>query len=220
MRPSRRQLLQGSLGLCGLAVPRLGWAGDSAEAPLVVLTPLGSTIPAAELEAVSTAIAAFYAVRVTVAAPLALPKSAFYPKRQRYRAERLLDFLVAEGRKDARVTLGLTAVDISTTKAPYEDWGILGLATLDGRSAVLSSFRCQRRAKSAAHARTRFAKTAVHELGHSFGLEHCPTPGCIMHDGEGSVLTTDTEHDLCADTRARLKAGGVLRPGAVSPFSS
>ncbi len=185
-----------------------------------MLQPLGSTIPAAELEAVSTAIAAFYAVRVTLAAPLVLPKSAFYPKRQRYRAERLLDFLVAEGRKDARVTLGLTAVDISTTKAPYEDWGILGLATLDGGSAVLSSFRCQRRAKNAAHARARFAKTSVHELGHSFGIEHCPTPGCIMHDGEGSVLTTDTEHDLCADTRARLTSAGVLRPGAVTPFSA
>ena len=220
MRPSRRELLQGSLALCGLAVQRPSWAGEASQASLIVLQPLGSTIPAAELEAVSTAIAAFYAVRVTLAAPLVLPKSAFYPKRQRYRAERLLDFLVAEGRKDARVTLGLTAVDISTTKAPYEDWGILGLATLDGGSAVLSSFRCQRRAKNAAHARARFAKTSVHELGHSFGIEHCPTPGCIMHDGEGSVLTTDTEHDLCADTRARLTSAGVLRPGAVTPFSA
>lgn len=206
------------LGLLGLALPRLSHAAEGGQAPLVVLQPLGSTTPAAELQAVSSALTAFYAVRVTVATPLALPKAAFYPKRQRYRAERLLDFLVAEGQKDARVTLGLTAVDISTSKAPYEDWGILGLATLDGRSAVLSSFRCQRRARNAAHARVRFAKTAVHELGHSFGLEHCATVGCIMHDGEGSVLTTDTERDLCAATRARLTAGGWLRTGAVSPF--
>jgi archaemetzincin len=207
------------LGLAGLALQGRAWAAE-AEAPLIVLQPLGASIPAAELQAVSAAIAAFYAVRVTVAEPLGLPKSAFYAKRGRYRAEKLLDYLVSEGRKDARVTLGLTAVDISTTKAPYEDWGILGLATLDGRSGVLSSFRCHRRAKNAEHARVRFAKTAVHELGHSFGLEHCPTPGCIMHDGEGSVLTTDTEHDLCADTRARLKAAGMLRENAVTPFKA
>jgi archaemetzincin len=217
MRASRRELLKLPLGLAGFLAGRGGWASE-AEAPLIVLQPLGSTTPAEELLAVSSAIAAFYAVKVTVAPPLGLPKSAYYAKRQRYRAEKLLDFLVAEGNKDARVMLGLTAVDISTTKAPYEDWGILGLATLDGRSAVLSSFRCKRRAKSAEHARVRFAKTAVHELGHSFGLEHCSSAGCIMHDGEGSVLTTDTERDLCADTRARLAAAGVLRPGAVSPF--
>jgi archaemetzincin len=213
----RRSALK--LGLSWLALPS-GARGADGEAPLIVLQPLGATVPAAELQAVSAAIAAFYAVRVTVAEPLSLPKTAFYAKRGRYRAEKLLDYLVNEGRKDARVMLGLTAVDISTTKAPYEDWGILGLATLDGRSGVLSSFRCHRRAKNAEHARVRFAKTAVHELGHSFGLEHCPTPGCIMHDGEGSVLTTDTEHDLCTDTRARLQAVGMLREDAVTPFKS
>jgi archaemetzincin len=218
MACARREFLKLPLALGGLALPCHALGAEASA--LIVLQPLGATVPPAQLEAVSTAIAAFYAVQVLVAAPLALPKSAFYAKRQRYRAERLLDFLVAEGRKDARVVLGLTAVDISTTKAPYEDWGILGLATLDGRSAVLSSFRCQRRAKNAEHARVRFAKTAVHELGHSFGLDHCPTPGCIMHDGEGSVLTTDTEHDLCAATRVRLTAAGVLKAGAVSPFSA
>jgi archaemetzincin len=207
------------LGLAGAGFTRGAGAGE-AEPPLIVVQPLGSSLPKAQLEAVSAAIEAFYAVRLTLAEPLALPKGAFYAKCGRYRAEKLLDFLVEAGRKDARVVLGLTAVDISTTKPPYDDWGILGLATLDGGSAVLSSYRCQRRAKDAAHVRARFAKTAVHELGHSFGLDHCPTAGCIMHDGEGSVLTTDTERDLCPSTRARLSSAGVLRSGAVSPFSS
>ena len=216
---NRRQLLQAPLVLASLALTTRASA-DAGKPPLIVLQPLGASLPAAELAAVSAAITAFYAVELQTAEPLSLPKNAFYPKRGRYRAEKLLDFLVASGSQQARVVLGLTAVDISTTKPPYDDWGILGLATLDGRSAVLSSFRCRRQAKDAAHVRTRFAKTAVHELGHSFGLDHCPTPGCIMHDGEGSVLTTDTERDLCAGTRARLSAAGVLRAEAVSPFPS
>jgi archaemetzincin len=218
MLDARRQLLKAWLGLGAFALSGGARAADG-HPPLVVLQPLGATLPAAELDAVAAAIGAFYAVELTRAKPLALPARAFYPKRGRYRAERLLEFLVAGGDDRARVVLGLTAVDISTTKAPHEDWGILGLATIDGRSAVLSSFRCRRGATNAEHARVRVAKTAVHELGHAFGLAHCPTPGCIMHDGEGSVLTTDTEHDLCQATREQLRDAGVLRAGATSPFS-
>jgi archaemetzincin len=188
------------------------------ELPLIEVKPIGVAPGEEDVSAVVSAIQAFYAVRVSVLPPSPLPRAAYYPARRRYRAERLLDFLVGEGQKGARVVLGLTTADISTTKGQYADWGVMGLATLDGKSAVLSSFRCKRGARNPAHARERFAKTAVHELGHSFGLEHCPTRGCLMHDGEGSVLTTDTETDFCEATRARLRAAGALLEGARTPF--
>jgi len=216
MSTSRREVFHWALAALVSTSAR---TASAAEPPLIVLQPLGPALEPAHLSAVSQAISSFYRVTLRVAEPLALPKSAFYPKRSRYRAERLLDFLVAQAAMDARITLGLTAVDISTTKGSHEDWGVLGLATLDGSSAMLSSFRCKRGAKNRNHARARFAKTAVHELGHSFGLDHCPTRGCIMHDGEGSVYTTDGERDLCEATRARLTTIGVLKPGAVSPFT-
>jgi archaemetzincin len=187
--------------------------------PLVEIQPLGTAPGESDVAAVVEAIRAFFAVEIAVRDPVPLPRRAFYPAAHRHRAERLLDFLAVRVGPAAKVMLGLTTVDISTTKGRYPDWGILGLATLDGRSAVLSSFRC-RRGVSPAQARERFAKTAVHELGHSFGLDHCPTRGCLMHDGDGTVRTTDGEADFCPATRARLLAAGVLREGARSPFAA
>jgi len=175
---------------------------------VIQLQPLGPALGAAELDFVRRSVLAFYRVDLRTSEPRALPPSAFYAKRQRYRAEKLLRHLADARPKEAFRALGLTTADISTTKEPYEDWGILGLADLDGPACVVSSFRTKRRAKNRAHARIRLGKTVVHELGHTFGLPHCPTRGCLMEDAGGSVMTTDTEYDLCSLCRERLRRAG------------
>jgi archaemetzincin len=113
---------------------------------------------------------------------------------------------------DGMRILGLTGADISTTKGRFHDWGVLGLGDEPGTATVISSFRCRKKARDAAHARERLAKVAVHELGHSFGLDHCPTPGCLMNDAEGKVSSVDDESDLCPRCRARLAAAGRTIP--------
>jgi archaemetzincin len=174
----------------------------------IYVQPIGASFEDEELAFIESALLAFYDVSLERLAQVSLPRSAFYPPRQRYRAERLLDFLAPKLPPGGHRILGLTSVDISTTKGSYPDWGVMGLATLDGAACVLSSFRCRRGATNADHALVRFAKTAVHELGHTFGLPHCPTRGCLMEDGKGSVFTTDHEYDLCATSRASLVASG------------
>jgi archaemetzincin len=119
----------------------------------------------------------------------------------------LLDYLAPRQPLGGHRIHGLTASDISTTKGVVHDWGVLGLATVDGTACVLSSFR-SRRGASVEQARIRFAKTAVHELGHTFGLPHCPNRGCLMEDGKGTVFTTDGEYDLCPESREALLRNG------------
>jgi archaemetzincin len=214
-RFSRRALM---LGSASISV----WAGVAhAEAPAsgIYLLTLGAGVRDAELELVRQALAAVFSEPVRVLPQAELPKSAYYAPRSRYRAEKLLDFIRPALPEGGLRIAGVTAKDISTTKPPHADWGILGLANIDGSACVLSTFRCHRGAKSQEHARVRFAKTAVHELGHTFGLEHCPTRGCLMEDGGGSVLTTDRERDLCAACRKWLSERRLLRvPPAPLPW--
>lgn len=185
-------------------------AGVPALVKTIYIQPLGERFSGPELEYVEAALRLYFPFPIRRLPEGALPQQAYYPPRRRYRAERLLEHLEQHTPGDAQVMMGLTEVDISTTKGAVYDWGILGLATLSGQQCVISSFRAKRDSKSSTHAKERLAKTVVHEVGHTIGLPHCPNYGCIMEDGKGSVTTTDHERDICAACRARV--GGLMLP--------
>jgi archaemetzincin len=164
-------------------------AGPRATVKLVAL----GDVPDELFEAVASGVELELDVTVERIPGRALPESAYYAPRRRYRAERLLAFLDDElaGEPATTRVLGLTTVDISTTKPPHEDWGVFGLGALGGRSCVVSTHRLGRRSRGAEHRRFRIVTTAVHEVGHTLGLEHCDEPRCVMRDAEGSIDTVD-----------------------------
>ncbi|MBI5609351.1 MAG: hypothetical protein HY902_10785 [Deltaproteobacteria bacterium] len=183
----------------------------AAEPPVVYVQPLQPAPSERALAEVVAALQAFYPVQVRVLPAQPLPKAAWYAPRKRWRAEVLLDWLAAHMPVGATKVIGMTAADISTRKGAVADWGVLGLGTMDGKSCVISSFRTTR-GVSEATARERLAKTAVHELGHNYDLDHCPNVGCLMEDARGKVATVDGESDLCSACRAKLAARGVNVP--------
>jgi archaemetzincin len=160
---------------------------------LVKLIVLGE-FDSALIDRVEAGLRAELAVDVERIEGLPLPQEAYYPPRRRYRADRLLEHLNThlEGEPATTRVLGMTSVDISTTKPPHQDWGVFGLGELGGRSCVISTFRLARRARDTDHLTFRVVTTAVHEVGHTLGLEHCDDPGCVMRDAEGSITTVDT----------------------------
>lgn len=173
---------------------------------VVAVQPLGK-IDQKLVESVKRQLIANYGVDVVIKAALPLPNQAYYPARGRYRAEKLLAFLETTDKKADKI-LGLTAVDISTTKGKYEDWGILGQGQCGGRPCVVSTFRMKGSARNASKSlfQGRFAKVVAHELGHTYGIEHCPKKGCLMEDAKGTVKTVDGETDFCADCKKHLNA--------------
>lgn len=158
--------------------------------PTVALVPLGR-VNAREVAAVRRALVQTYGLEVVVAPRRALPRETYYPPRNRYRAEHLIAWL-AKVDLPAFKVLGVTDRDISTTAHGRKDWGIAGQAQLSGRGAVVSSFR----------AKGQLGEVAVHEIGHTLGLPHCPHSGCVMQDARGKISHIGTH--FCPECAAKI----------------
>lgn len=155
----------------------------------VQLTILGA-FPSDVIPEIEAALRAQLRVHVLPTKTRELPDEAYYKPRKRYRAEKLLAALESEQQENVS-QLGMTEVDISTTKGKVKDWGVLGLGSLGGTSSVISTFRTRKDHPSDQLYRFRVVSTAVHEVGHMLGLDHCTEPRCVMNDAEGSIKNVD-----------------------------
>ena len=134
-------------------------------------------------------------IPVTVLSGEKLPEEAYYPPRKRYRAEKLLGYLRSRKAGNNGKIIGLTFVDISTTKGKYPDWGIFGLGSIGGQPCVVSTFRLKGKATKELLAE-RLVKVVNHEVGHTLGLVHCSTKGCLMEAAKGKISTVDNGSGL------------------------
>jgi archaemetzincin len=134
---------------------------------------------------------------VKVLDAIEFPENTYYKERSRYRADSIIKFLNKET-KEGFVTIGLTAKDISATRGTIKDFGIMGLGYRPGKACVASSFRLSKENRD-----EQFYKIAIHELGHTQGLPHCPEKMCFMRDAEGKNPTNE-EKDFCKKCKTFL----------------
>jgi archaemetzincin len=127
-----------------------------------------------------------------------IPATAYYKPRGRYRADSLIHWMRRQAKPD-QVFIGITDVDISTTKGKYQDWGVMGLGYCPGNAAIASRFRLKNKSL--------FWKVAIHELGHTTGLPHCPVKTCFMRDAEGGDPTGE-EKEFCSKCKSVLVQNG------------
>lgn len=173
------------------------------EKPVIILQPL-NTFSYQTLLFLKDSIEQFYPVRVQIAKAKEFPVNCYYKPRNRYRADSTIKWLRQIKPDSIRTIVGITDADISTSKGLYKDFGVMGLGYQPGGSCVISTVRLQKPVTTSLQLRQRLFKVVVHEMGHNFGLSHCPNQTCIMVDAEGK-MKLDKEKDFCADCKQKLR---------------
>ena len=116
-------------------------------------------------------------------------KSAYNVKRGQYDATHLLNYLIRN--KGGDVALWVVDEDIYCEGMNF----VFGLASF-GEGAILSRFRL--------NSIELIEKEAIHEIGHVFGLNHCPNR-CVMHFSNSLLEAMEKPSELCESCKRRIK---------------
>jgi archaemetzincin len=150
----------------------------------------------ADVEQVKQTIEKFYGIK-TIVKKADMPMVASAHDRGRYNADRVLDYL--QQQYPNQKVIALTSKDICTNLNGKPCWGVLGLSYLGKPYSVSSVHRIKSDKVNS------LSKVAIHEIGHTFGLLHCPQKYCFMQSANGKDHTKQLNRFCSRCTRLLKK---------------
>ena len=138
------------------------------------------------------------------------PVDCLDPRRGQHSSTRILRWILTTRPPGATKVLGITDVDLFIPVLTF----VFGEAQVNGPAAVVSTARLRltydEQPAAMPLVEIRLVKESLHELGHTFGLVHCPDGTCVM-SRSNSIMDIDRKRAaFCRDCRMRLR---VLRQG-------
>jgi archaemetzincin len=127
---------------------------------------------------------------------------AYDPERKQYNSSELLACL-GKAEREERV-VGIAEVDLYVPRLNF----VFGEADTSSGTAIVSLCRLRQEYygldPDEALFLERATKEVVHELGHTFGLEHCPNNRCVMHFSNSLADTDVKETHFCDKCRPKI----------------
>jgi archaemetzincin len=157
----------------------------------VFLVPIGP-VPAELVDHLAALLGMIFGLSSRVATAMAIPSAAHDRRRGQYMGGGILAMLARLDIPNAERVLGVIDADCYAPGLNF----ILGQASIGGRDAFIALPRLRQSfyglPEDQALFRERALKEAVHELGHTYGLQHCPNLRCVMHFSN-SLRDTDAK---------------------------
>jgi len=147
-----------------------------------------------------------FKLRCQLVNPIEIPAEAFNRKRRQYYSPLILQAILDSAPQNCHRILGILDVDLYVPELNF----IFGQADPQNGVAIISLTRLRQEfyelPPNKEIFQKRMLKEAVHELGHTYGLKHCPNPRCVMYFSNSLQDTDRKGADFCILCSEKLKA--------------